>query len=478
MINILDMSEVERIINEITSSENLERKRKEYINYEIESGLLNKYVAAKVKQLYPETHALYTIAEYSLLHKVVSKKAKAYKEPPVRKLEKEDESNVYTEFLKKNRFNDAMKEVDRIFNQHRCAGLYVALNEADEKVCFYPLRPYEFDVVKNDEGEVVCLILSYPGSQITKGAQDSVIAGDKASENINEVEYIFWTKEHHRAVIVQSDSGGKKKVSEKINEGNPSNVNPYGIIPFAFLPYDFNENYPNPSPLPNQTVELNASISIYLSNANMQFGQLVISGPADQKTEKATSGMMTGLYLPQSKNPEDKPTTAQYIAPSPDLAGQKEAIITYMSMVLDQQGIGSTQKLGASENFTSGLDRMLSESDVQSIIEDNQDFYVRFEQQVYEIANKMIGDEFNSKFLQIVFKKPKMLSSDTEKLANLEKMLELGLLEEWQKFIEVDPNMTEDQAKEKLTRINEYKSSALSAALNINPIRELQEQNE
>jgi hypothetical protein len=46
-----------------------------------------------------------------------------------------------------------------------------------------------------------------------------------------------------------------------------------------------------------------------------------------------------------------------------------------------------------------------------------------------------------------------MLITDTERLTNLEKMIDLGLLEPWEKFVFVDPNMTEDQAKEKLARI-------------------------
>jgi hypothetical protein len=469
MINILDLSEVERIINEISSAKNIERKRNAYISYEVESGLLGKYVQAKVKAMFPQTYKSYTISEYSLLKKVVDKKARAYKEPPIRKLDIDSESQRYSDFQKVNRFNDAMKDIDRIYNQYKYAGLYLELNEVDKKVNYYPLRPYEYDIVKNDKGEVICLILSYPGSQITNGTADKIIAGDRADDDVGEIEYVLWTAENHVVVHVTSDSvHGKKKVKMMPIEGNEEGVNPYGYIPFAYLPYDFNEDYPTPSPLANQTIEVNGSLSVYLTSGIQQVGQLIISGPSDHLPKEVAGGMMSAMTLPQSKNVEDKATTADYISPSPDLAGHKESIMTYLSMVLDEQGISSTQSLQGNEKFTSGLDRLLSQADVQAIIEDNQDSYVRFEQQIFETVNRMIGEEFSSVALQVTFKKPKMLTSDTDKLANIEKMLELGLIEEWEKFIEVDPNLSPEQAKEKLKRINENKSSALGSLIKMN----------
>jgi len=468
MIDILDLNEVERIITDITSAQNLMRKRNEYISYEVGSGLLRKYVAAKIKDMYPVNYAAYTISEYSLVKKVVDKKARAYKEPPIRKLENESDTKAYTEVLKLNRFNDAMKDMDRIYNQHKYAGLYFEVDEEEQTVSYYPLRPYEFDIVKNDEGEVECLILSYPGAQVTQGTQDKIIAGDRANDDLNEIEYVFWTETNHLVVQCSSDSEGHKRVKVQEIEGNPNNENPYGKIPFAYLPFDFNEDYPSPSPLTSQCITLNALLSVYLTSSNMQVGTLVFKHPATQSLGKLAAGIHTALDLPQSGNVEDKPTTAEYISPNPDLAGHKEAITTYLTMILDEQGINSAQVLSGAEKFSSGLDRLLSQSDVQSIIEDNQDFYVRFEQECFDIINAMSGMPFKEQSLGIVFKKPKMLTSDKDNLDNIVLMLDNGMIEEWEKFVILDPNLSEDQAKEKLKRINESKSSALSDMVNIN----------
>ena len=59
--------------------------------------------------------------------------------------------------------------------------------------------------------------------------------------------------------------------------------------------------------------------------------------------------------------------------------------------------------------------------------------------------------------LQIIFPKAKVLVSDEQTLKNIQLMLDLGLIEEWEKFIKMDPNLSEQEAKEKLERINTQK---------------------
>lgn len=458
MIDILDMNEVQRVIEEINAYKNVNRKRNEYINYEIGDDLLRKYVKQKIKEMYPKTHELFTISEYSLIKKVRDKKAKAYKESPIRKLEVESETDEYLDILDVGRFDDAVKDLDKIYNQHKYAGFFFEKDSEKDRINFYPLRPYEFDIVKDDYGRVVCLILSYPGAQVTHGHEDKIIAGDRADEDMNETVYSFWTNDNHMVVACSTDKKGKvRKIDIQELPDNPGHINPYGRIPFAYLPFDFNEDYPSSSSLSDKTIELNSLISTYLSSANLQLGQLVISHPEDQPINTVSQGMMTAIKLPQSSKPEDKPSTAQYISPNPNLSGHREAIITYLSMILDEEGINAKQSIEGHESFPSGFDRLLSEADVQDIIEDNQEAYVRFEQECFEVINAMLFSYFRSTKTKTTFRKPKLLISDSEKLKNLGEREKLGLMEEHEKFMFDDPNLTVEEAKEKALRINEEK---------------------
>ena len=55
--------------------------------------------------------------------------------------------------------------------------------------------------------------------------------------------------------------------------------------------------------------------------------------------------------------------------------------------------------------------------------------------------------------ISILFRKPKPMLSTTELLDEIERKLELGLIEEHEKFQILDPNMDDDDARDKLERI-------------------------
>jgi hypothetical protein len=138
-----------------------------------------------------------------------------------------------------------------------------------------------------------------------------------------------------------------------------------------------------------------------------------------------------------------------------------------MGAILDEQGINSNQVINPNQTFTSGFDRLLSSADVQDIIEDNQGFYTKIEDRVYQIVkaihkNFIKRDLFKSQTLLVSFKKPKVLVSDSEKLQNIKTMDELNVLYPWEKYMLIDPNMSEEEAKAKYDEIRKLKMSAIS----------------
>jgi hypothetical protein len=197
---------------------------------------------------------------------------------------------------------------------------------------------------------------------------------------------------------------------------------------------------------------------VYLTSGNMQVGQLVIKHPESQKIEQASSGMMTVLKMPQSSDTDAAETTAEYISPNPNMDGHRTSIMTFASLIMDEQGIRPGSGLSdTAEKFTSGLDRAISEADVQDIIEANQQLYARVEEELFEIVKAQLAsvnrNPFTSENIQVIYRKPKILVTETEVLANLKTMEELGLLEPWEKFVMIDPNLSEEDAKAKLARI-------------------------
>lgn len=466
-------------INEIESNQNKDRKKKEFASWQIYDGNLRYYVENKVKQMYPKTWESYTISDYSVLKKIVDRKSQSYKEPPIRKLDTDQETQDYQALLNEFRFNQAMRGFDRVYNQHKYALMAVFMekeiedNKEKKEFKFIPLAPYEYDLVRSQDGSLEVVVLSYPDDYVITGPESDYVnatiseAGQQDEGRSGKI-YAFWTEYEHKIFKVLKDDYGHKRIEYLEIPENPQGINPYGVLPFVYIPSGYDPNYPVNSPLPYQSIELNSLMSVYLTSGNMQIGQLVLKYPADQEIEMVTSGLFTGMKLPQSKNPDDPDTEADYISPTPNLSGHRESILTYLSMILDEQGINSNQIINPNEKFTSGFDRLLSSADLQGIIESNQDLYYTVEQHVYKIIKKMFmnegeGGKFRSENVQVIYKKPKILVSDREKLENLKLMEDLGVLLEWQKFQIMDPNLTDEQARERLAMKKDEKLKALEA---------------
>lgn len=479
---ILTPELIKSIIQEIESGENLRRKRISWDSEQIRTGNLKPFVEQRIKQMYPKTWSMYSVTDYSVLNKIVNKKAKAYKEGPIRKvIGDEAATEIYHNIASEYGLNNAMRELDIQFNQYK-HGLVACFmdreyeaNSATTQLYwkFYSLAPYEYDVVKNDDGEVKVVVLSYPDQSVSSGlgtdGYNSLIAEDgNNDETRRERFYSFWTDAQHIMIKVTGNKGSDKLLIEfQPIEGNEDGVNPYGILPFVYVPMNYSKNYPTPSPLPMQTVELNALMSVYLTSANMQVGVLKISRPEKQKINIASHSLYTAIEAPQSSRPEDKPTDVSFISPTPNMTGHKEAISTYLATILDEHGISGSQVLsGGVENFNSGFDRLLAQADVQGIIEDNQEVYSEVEHEIYEIVAAQLATQGQAVLpydaLKVIYRKPKVMISDREKLENLKTMKDLGLWPDYELIQMYDPNLSEQDAKDKLLAIQQSKMDLAS----------------
>lgn len=479
---ILSMAEIQGLIQEINDPVNKRRKKAEYDLFQGYAGGLKPYVRDRVIQMFPKTGNVYTISDYSVTKKVVNKKSKSYKEPPIRKLPTAKETELYNKIANDYDLNCAMRELDKNYNRHRYALMAVFMASSFDEMSreavefkFVPLAPHQFDLKLNDEGEPVVVILSYTPAEVAAGALgyvgiDSSIAGYESNEGSEKYGYyVIWTDEQHLVVRYTKSNEklpGNVKEAGKIEllsmPLNPNNENPWGVLPFAYCPVTGDSNYPITNPIGEQSIEMNALMSIYLTSGSMQIGQLVTSYPADQEMPALAHGLFSTLNLPQSSDPDAKPTTTQWIAPSPNMDGHRKSIMTFLALILDEQGLGVTGQLDGETDFKSALDRMVANADVQDAIEENQQVYGELECEIFEIIRAQLDSVGMNPFsydsdLQIVYRKPKMLISDTEKLQNIKMMKELGMIEDWQMLQMFDPNLSEDEAKAQMERINAAK---------------------
>ena len=188
--------------------------------------------------------------------------------------------------------------------------------------------------------------------------------------------------------------------------------------------------------------------------------------------QKVNTGLTTSVKIPQPDLEGSPPTTFEYKSPNPDLSGQMEVYSNYLSAILSQAGINAATILkDGAQSFTSGLDRAIANADVTSIIAQNQNDYISVEKQAFEIVkawSKVIDlkVKFSEKSeLQILFPKPKILISDKETLENIKLRMDLGLITKVEALRIIDPNLTEEEAKDRLDEIKEERAENAPAMI-------------
>jgi hypothetical protein len=489
-IDLLNREIVENIISSIEKRQEEKRKEYSFNSWQIYSGNQIEFVEKELKRVRPKSYDVYTVSNVSLAKMVVDKLARSYRRMPKRSVEEGIKNERLHEIYSQADAKTQLPYIDKIMNLHKHALMWVNWNDQYEHYQFMALQPHEYSLVRDkDTGRLQCVVLNYPDSSITKlagngdGVDDLISESQSDSSAVTKV-YAIWSEDQFIVVKVsyekikgksQRDDDVKLSITYIRNPDNPSFQNKLGFLPFVYVSKEPSIDYPTPNPLPEQSVTYNVINSEGLTSANIQgTGQLVLKYPVryEQKINNMTTGLTSAIKLPQSSDPDDARTEADYISPSPDLKGQMDYYLTYLRQVLAENGITSSQGIdGSFQSFSSGLERMIANADVQAIIEDNQIILADMEMEMFKLIVKWeqflgkntFSDDDN---LKIIFPKPKMQLSDGEALANLKTMLEMGLIEEWEKYQHIDPNLSDEEAMEKLERVRKQKEQSAMRVLN------------
>jgi hypothetical protein len=483
-IDIHNTDHLRRIVAEIDNEQNRRRKRDAWQAFQVKNDNQKEYVVNELAALYPKTFTKFRIGNIKIAKKIVEKVSKAYKQAPIRKLVDDKETEELNDIYNKYGFHRAFKEADEIFNLHKYVFLWTTWQNPSEasdqheipieegRYVPQALAPYEYDLVRDQvSGEPLIFILSYPENTITRlaGRSDGIeqtISESQSDTSAQSMIYKLWTPTKFAQVEVKKAKGHGNDDNDDTMVINfeIKRANPLGRIPGTYLQADTAVDYPVKNDLAKTSIDWNVAFSdLKTASATQGHGQLVVSGPEDQKMKQLHMGMHSSIWLPQSKKPDAPPTEAQYISANPDLTGQLEVLKFDLSNILDDEGIKAKGTIeGGAEKFSSGFDRLVAEADVQDRVEDNQSLYsTTLEQGTYLTVKAheeaMNQNTFKSDEIEVYFEKPKVLITDKEVRDNIKFDEENGLSLSHEKHMVLNPNLTEDQAKEREKEIMEEK---------------------
>ena len=470
-MDLLDERFVQRIIADIESSQNRQRRRAELKSFEVYAGDLVTHVQLRLKELYPKTHNSFSIADLNLSKKINDKLSKAYKSSPYRELSTDNETNIYQDFLKDADSKKAWQTYDLYYNLHRSACMwfnYVPSGEDETRVVLRPLAPFQYSRVVDKLGDTKVFIVNFPSDDLFDTTDsDGINASIQDSmQDTYEKRYALWSDSQHVVVRCVVEKDGVRISYEPI-EGNEEFINPLGVIPAVFSQQGDNAALPIINPITNQTIEYNSQYSSLLTGSNLQtFGHLILSHPEDQKMpDEIYNSLFTYSRLPQVQDAPE--TKLDYLNPNPNLDSQLKVIENYALQIIAEHLGDGAQTVGGNEKFTSGLDRIIAMSDINNKIEANQEIYSKAEQDLYDIAvaffESMNVFILKPQELVVKYNKSRPVQSEEEILANIQKKVDLGLIERYEALMLLDPNLTVEKAKEKIEAVKQERMDNINS---------------
>lgn len=467
-MNILDINVRKVIIEGIRSEENKRRKAQSLAELEIFNDNITPYVKNYLSSFYSKE----TLAESPVIscinvcRRVVTQEASIYKERPIR---------IFT-----NVTEDMAKTLEDIYAE---IGMDSKLLRANQ---YYKLqRQTHVQLLPNKEGELHLRVLTnhnldvVPDDFMPEKYEVYVLSGyDKSvngynvninpsSDNMNQAvgdtedykasleRYAWWSDEYNFI------TNGDGIIISGVNESDI--INPLLETPIIEISDQKDLEYwqRQGAAVADFTVQFNAAFTDLSQIIRMQgFAQAWFKGAKGSIPQNLTIGTNHVLRLEiDPNNPVE--TDFGFATPSPDVAGSISYLEMLLSSFLSSRGVDPKTISGKAEadKFSSGIERLLALLDKFEASKIDMAIFEKAEKEIFEVIKKMINTYVPAGILkynigmipedagvEVKYIRPEMVQTETDKLALIEKKLELGLISDIE-AISIDRDIPLDAAK-------------------------------
>lgn len=495
---LLDPAIRKKVIEDINSTENKQRKAEMYKRYQCYKDQTYIYVRNELlKQFDPKTvnEMSYALSNIAFLRKVVDKLARVYKYGVERKIEGSDEALSVVE--KESDINAAMKKCNRFFKLFKNTLFYtrpMPTEDGLKTIKLTPLAPYLYDVIEMHEEreKALAVILSpykpelnetmsvRPGTdgRVNGPMQFSRAMGDNVDQTIadspgdeQDDKYIFWTRNYH---FVCNSKG--EIISD--NDG----VNPIAELPFTNFSEDQDGSFwaIGGDDLVHGSILANSMITNVNHIAITQgYGQMVATGKDLPKNWKVGPNSIIMLTHEGGEDPEPK---FGFESANPPLDQLRGLIEMYVALLLTTNNLstsGVQSNLNGAAAFPSGIAMMLDKAESMEDVEDQRQVFIDNEPHIWRIYSKWhkllkasgeLPEELaaidlpDDPDVKLIFGQPKAIESEKDRLEVLKMKRDLGIIS----MIDIikeeyDGNLSDEEAEMKLKEIMEEKLERMMA---------------
>lgn len=492
---ILNIDFRQQFLQDITGSLNTARKNFMKRRYDVFKDDTKKYVLEYFKNESASGEEILEeiknrASNISFCRKIIDKKCLVYKDGAKREVVDQYEAfqSAIDLLIDMLNLNSVMKKVNKYEELFKNSLVQVVPYESQTgwRVKLNVLPPFLYDVIEdanNPEAAKVIVFSNYNPKRSQANYTAPEMSGFRnkttqiaATEDLNQImidleyqpndepEYVWWSDNYH----FTTDSKGE------IIQGRqePDLSNPIGELPFVDFSRDKDGNFwvLGGEDIVEGSILLNVLLTDLYFIAKFQgMGIGYMFGKGVPKNMKVGPSSFVTLEVEQGD-----PTPALGFASSqPPIESHIRMIEGYLAYLLSTNNLEAGSIVGSLNATTaaSGIQEVIRRAENIDDIEDQQEIYKDNEPDIFRITLKWLNLYFDLGLLDEKFKaigkipenirvvtkfsKPHTFLSEKERLDVIEKRLALGLDSKLDAIMRDNPDLTKDEAIEKLARINE-----------------------
>lgn len=497
---ILSLEKRKKILEQICTPENQARKNEAFKRYECYKDRTKYYVIdCLLAQFDLKTviEMTYAVANISVVKKIINKLAMVYAFGVRRELPNEGDTEELNQLEKELEFNSKMKKANRFLKLQKNILVYPKPCPIEDKwkIKIDILQPYLYDVIEDyyDHEKPMVIILSnykkqragmrYSPSPATEGRgakqQDApILRSNQINEQIADADdqylpkdqFVWWSKSYH----FTTDKDG--------NITSPATDNPIGMIPQVEFALDQDGSFwaIGGDDLIDAGVLVNSIIS-HLNHIGIVQGY----GQFWMKGEKVPTAVAMGpsKMIRMEWTGDEKEPQLGFASTTPQLEQLRENVVMYLALTLTTNNLstsGVSTKLDGGQAFPAGIAMILDKAESLEDIDDQRQIFIDKEPEIWKriaawmdvfgARNQLVPDlqeinlppEFEP---QLKFASPQPIISEKERLENLKNRKDLGL-NTMLDLIKLDnPELTDEQARQKLKEVLEDRIKRLAVAV-------------
>lgn len=513
---LFDQNYRRKIIQEIKSDENIQRKVVSYKKMNMQNDNYYQYVKEYLEsKLDAETvQELDIFSNINLQRRVSKSESGIYKNEPQRTFFLNDKAleemnDVYEDM----HINYVLRKTNEAYKyQEQCA---IQIYPEDQKLKARVLLPHHYDVIpdyKNPEKAMAYIISNFDNTTRDKIRRESdrtgFSQGDTYRDGVNQSiadwddpklkkeRYYIWTSRYNFVM------NGKGEILDKeteqpidgfvgedgsiiLDENIISPLFEYDCLPFIDVASnkDFEYWVRSGDSLYDSTIMLNTILTSEFQTVKMQgHAQAYYKGDAEHMPENIRVGVDKMIFIPINPN---QPTNAEFgfANPGSDLAGIREFRESFIKSFLSSRGMDVSIITGTGNVNTasSGIEKMFQMIDKFEASLDDFSLFKKVEKQLCSIimcwikslyaervdGELILGEEYQINVndpklvsCNIEFKKPEMIKTDMEVLEVAEKEIDMGVSSRVHYLME-HKNMSLEEAKNHIKEVDEYEQGIL-----------------